>query len=117
MKNITVILPIHKIEGDYKLMLDNAIKSIEPFQNDVFLTIVCPTSLKSELDGLSEVLDVKIISNSGSSDFISQVLVPTEKVVQVKDGKKISKDKVYFPGYVMIEANLVGEIPHIIKSI
>ncbi|WP_395043547.1 transcription termination/antitermination protein NusG [Flavobacterium sp.] len=50
-------------------------------------------------------------------DYISQVLVPTEKVVQVRDGKKISKDKVYFTGYVMIEANLVGEIPHIIKSI
>jgi transcriptional antiterminator NusG len=43
--------------------------------------------------------------------------VPTEKVVQVRDGKKIAKDKVYFPGYVMIEANLTGEIPHIIKSI
>ncbi len=57
------------------------------------------------------------ISRLGMSDYISQVLVPTEKVVQVRDGKKISKDKVYFPGYVMIEANLVGEIPHIIKSI
>jgi transcriptional antiterminator NusG len=45
------------------------------------------------------------------------VLVPTEKVVQVRDGKKITKDRVYFPGYVMIEANLSGEIPHIIKSI
>jgi transcriptional antiterminator NusG len=50
-------------------------------------------------------------------DYISQVLVPTEKVVQVRDGKKSTKEKVYFPGYVMIEANLSGEIPHIIKSI
>lgn len=57
------------------------------------------------------------INRLGMVDYISQVLVPTEKVVTVKDGKKISKDKVYFPGYVMIEANLVGEIPHIIKSI
>lgn len=57
------------------------------------------------------------INRLGLSDFISQVLVPTEKVVQVRDGKKIAKDKVYFPGYVMIEANLTGEIPHIIKSI
>ncbi|MFC6096825.1 transcription termination/antitermination protein NusG [Flavobacterium qiangtangense] len=57
------------------------------------------------------------INRLGMADYISQVLVPTEKVVTVKDGKKISKDKVYFPGYVMIEANLVGEIPHIIKSI
>jgi transcriptional antiterminator NusG len=57
------------------------------------------------------------ISRLGLEDYVEQVLVPTEKVVQVRDGKKITKDKVYFPGYVMIEANLVGEIPHIIKSI
>ena len=57
------------------------------------------------------------INRLGMSDYISQVLVPTEKVVQIRDGKKVAKDKVYFPGYVMIEANLVGEIPHIIKSI
>jgi len=57
------------------------------------------------------------ISKAGLSDYVSQVLVPTEKVVQVRDGKKISKDRVYFPGYVMIEANLTGEVPHIIKSI
>lgn len=57
------------------------------------------------------------INRLGMGDHISQVLVPTEKVVQVRDGKKITKDRVYFPGYVMIEANLVGEIPHIIKSI
>ena len=53
----------------------------------------------------------------GMADYITQVLVPTEKVVTVREGKKIIKDKVYFPGYIMIEANLTGEIPHIIKSI
>jgi transcriptional antiterminator NusG len=57
------------------------------------------------------------ISRLHLEDYIAQVLVPTEKVVQVREGKKISKEKVYFPGYVMIEANLTGEIPHIIKSI
>jgi transcriptional antiterminator NusG len=57
------------------------------------------------------------VNRVGMGDYISQVLVPTEKVVSIKDGKKISKDKVYFPGYVMVEANLTGEIPHIIKSI
>lgn len=57
------------------------------------------------------------INKAGLSDYVSQVLVPTEKVVQVRDGKKISKDRVYFPGYVMLEANLTGEVPHIIKSI
>ena len=57
------------------------------------------------------------INRLGMGDYISQVLVPTEKVVHVRDGKKIAKDKVYFPGYIMLEANLTGEIPHIIKSI
>ncbi|MFA8299839.1 MAG: transcription termination/antitermination protein NusG [Hyphomicrobiales bacterium] len=50
-------------------------------------------------------------------DYISQVLIPTEKVYQVRKGKKISKERNYFPGYVLIEAVLTGEIPHIIKNI
>jgi transcriptional antiterminator NusG len=57
------------------------------------------------------------INRLNLGDYIAQVLVPTEKVVQIRDGKKIAKEKVYFPGYVMVEANLTGEIPHIIKSI
>ncbi|MDO9512764.1 MAG: transcription termination/antitermination protein NusG [Bacteroidales bacterium] len=50
-------------------------------------------------------------------DYISQVLIPTEKVYQIRNGKKVSKERNYFPGYVLIEALLVGEIPHIIRSI
>jgi transcriptional antiterminator NusG len=50
-------------------------------------------------------------------DYISQVLIPTEKVYQIRNGKKISKERNYFPGYVLIEAALVGEIPHILKNI
>jgi len=57
------------------------------------------------------------ISRLGLEDFVDQVLVPTEKVIQIRNGKKINKEKVYFPGYIMIQANLSGEIPHIIKSI
>jgi transcriptional antiterminator NusG len=50
-------------------------------------------------------------------DFISKVLIPYEKVYQVRNGKKISKERNLYPGYILIEATLVGEIPHIIKSI
>ncbi|MCT4629247.1 MULTISPECIES: transcription termination/antitermination protein NusG [Winogradskyella] len=57
------------------------------------------------------------ISRLGLEDYVDQVLVPTEKVIQIRNGKKINKEKVYFPGYIMIQANLSGEIPHIIKSI
>lgn len=50
-------------------------------------------------------------------DYISQVLIPQEKVYQIRAGKKISKERNFFPGYVLIEAALVGEIPHILKNI
>jgi hypothetical protein len=79
MKNITVILPVHKVEGDYRIMLDNAIKSVEPFQNDVKLSIVCPSELKELLVNLSETLEINIISNNSKTDFISQVNLGIEK--------------------------------------
>ena len=50
-------------------------------------------------------------------DYVSRVLIPTEKVYSVRNGKRVSKDRNLFLGYIMIEANLVGEIAHIIKSI
>ncbi len=57
------------------------------------------------------------ISRLGIQDYISQVLIPTEKVYQIRKGKKISKERNYFPGYVLVEAELTGEIPHIIRNI
>jgi transcriptional antiterminator NusG len=51
------------------------------------------------------------------SQDINQVLVPTEKVYQLRQGKKVQKEKVFFSGYVFVEANLVGEVAHTIKSI
>ena len=50
-------------------------------------------------------------------EFVSQVLIPTEKVYQIRNGKKISKERNYFPGYILIEAALIGEIPHILVNI
>ncbi|MDC6480897.1 transcription termination/antitermination protein NusG [Flavobacteriaceae bacterium] len=57
------------------------------------------------------------INRLGFNDFVEDILVPTQKVVQIRKGKKINKEKVYFPGYIMIKANLTGEIPHIIKAL
>jgi len=57
------------------------------------------------------------ISRLNLSDFVSQILVPTEKVFQIRNGKKVSKERNFFPGYILIEANLIGEVPHIIKSV
>ncbi|NTW31360.1 MAG: transcription termination/antitermination factor NusG [Bacteroidetes bacterium] len=57
------------------------------------------------------------INRLNLKDFVSQVLIPTEKVYQIRKGKKVSKERNYFPGYVLIEAVLAGEITHIIKNI
>ena len=57
------------------------------------------------------------IGRAGLNDYVGQVLIPTEKVYQIRNGKKVSKEKSFFPGYVLIEAALVGEVPHIIKGV
>ena len=59
----------------------------------------------------------KEIVRLNMSDHVSKILVPTEKVYQIRNGKKISKERNFFPGYVLVEANLVGEVPHALKNI
>lgn len=73
MKNITVILPIHKIDDDYSLMLKNAVLSVEPFHNDVKLMIVCPVHLKKDILDLSDKLEVIYEHPNSSYDFSSQI--------------------------------------------
>ncbi len=51
------------------------------------------------------------------NDYLGQILIPTEKVYQIKSGKKVSRERNYIPGYIMIEANLIGELIYTIKKI
>jgi transcriptional antiterminator NusG len=53
-------------------------------------------------------------SNMGT--YISQVLIPMEKFYQIKDGKKVSKERNILPGYVLVEADLTGEIAHTLQA-
>jgi transcription termination/antitermination protein NusG len=57
------------------------------------------------------------IAKGGLQGFVSQVLIPNEKVYQIRNGKKISKERNLYPGYVLIEAQLVGEIAHTLRNI
>ncbi|CUU04269.1 transcription antitermination protein nusG [Candidatus Thermokryptus mobilis] len=50
-------------------------------------------------------------------DKIFSVFVPTEKVTVVKEGKKKSRIKAFFPGYILIEAEMDDEVKNFIKSI
>ncbi len=57
------------------------------------------------------------VNRLGISHLLPQVLIPMEKYYQMKDGKKIAKERNFYPGYVLIEAILDGELEHIIKGI
>ena len=53
----------------------------------------------------------------GLAELIGQILVPTEKVFQIRNGKKISKERNFYPGYIMVETALTGEVVHAIKNV
>ena len=57
------------------------------------------------------------ISRLGLSERVPQVLIPMEKYYQMKEGKKKAKERNFYPGYVLIEAQLDGELEHVIKGV
>lgn len=65
---------------------------------------------------VKEYLELEI-ARMKLSDYVNQVLIPTEKVFKIQNGKKVNKEKAFLPGYVLIEAALVGEVAHVIKGI
>ncbi len=58
----------------------------------------------------------KEIERFGLQNLVSQVLVPTEKVYKIRDGKRICMERVLYAGYVLIEAELTGELQYIIRN-
>lgn len=57
------------------------------------------------------------LSLEGLAKYVPEILIPTQKVYEIKNGKKTSRDKSYFPGYILIHANLVGEVVPTIKAV
>ena len=56
------------------------------------------------------------VALAGLNDRVGSVLVPSEKVFEVKEGKKKSKTKNFFPGYILVEAVLDKETKHLILN-
>jgi len=65
---------------------------------------------------VKEYIESEIKANN-LEEFVAQVVIPTEKVFQIRNGKKISKERNYYPGYVLVEAALVGEVAHTLMNI
>jgi len=65
---------------------------------------------------IKELIEHELKENN-LEQYVEQILIPTEKVYQIKKGKKITKERNYFPGYILIYADLIGEVPHVIKKV
>jgi len=59
----------------------------------------------------------RIIDNRNLSDRIVDIKIPTEMVSEIKDGKKVVKERKKFPSYVLVKAIMDDDIWHIIRSV
>ena len=73
-------------------------------------------SVSGKENKVKELLEAEI-KRTDLGKYLSQVLIPTEKTYTVRNGKKVMKERAYLPGYVLIEAELVGEVIHQLKNI
>lgn len=64
---------------------------------------------------VKEVLDASI-KNTDLGKFVSQVLIPTEKVYTTRNGKKVLKEKNLYSGYVFVEAELTGDVIYELRN-
>ncbi|MEM1272043.1 MAG: transcription termination/antitermination protein NusG [Bacteroidota bacterium] len=53
----------------------------------------------------------------GLEDKLSQILIPSEKVFEMRQGKKRTREKTFFPGYILVEALLDAELTHVISGL
>jgi len=56
------------------------------------------------------------IDRSGLQDKFGEILVPTEEVVEMRDGKKRKSDRKFFPGYVLVQMEMDDDTWHLVKE-
>lgn len=57
------------------------------------------------------------IQRSGLDDKFGEVLVPTEEVVEMRDGQKRRSERKFFPGYVLVQMEMTDETWHLVKDV
>ena len=78
----------------------------ETKSNDIVLKWYVVRAVSGKENKIRDYIENEIKA-VGLEDFVKQILIPTEKVYQIRNGKKVSKERNFFPGYILIEAALV----------
>ena len=64
---------------------------------------------------VKEYLEALMKKDAMLAANVGQILLPTEKYAQLRNGKRVVTEKLFLPGYVLVEANLQGEIAHTLR--
>ena len=64
---------------------------------------------------VKEYIEAELKHNDFLAEKVAQVLIPMEKHATQRNGKRVVKEKLFLPGYVLVEANLQGEIAHTLR--
>lgn len=56
------------------------------------------------------------VVRAGLDDFFGEIIVPSEEVVDVRDGKKRKSERKFFPGYVLVEMEMNDDTWHLVKN-
>lgn len=64
---------------------------------------------------VKEYIEAEMKHNTLLSTHVSQVVIPMEKHASLRNGKRVIKEKISLPGYVFVEASLVGDVAHTLR--
>ncbi len=59
---------------------------------------------------------VRRIEEAGLNDQVAQVLIPTEEVTEIREGKKRIAQRKFYPGYILVEMGMTDELWHVIRN-
>lgn len=66
---------------------------------------------------VKEYIEAEMKHNTLLSTHVSQVVIPMEKHASLRNGKRVIKEKISLPGYVFVEASLVGDVAHTLRFV
>lgn len=64
---------------------------------------------------LKEYIEAEMKHNTLLQQHVSQILIPMEKHAALRNGKRVEKEKISLPGYIFVEASLVGDVAHTLR--